>query len=167
MKIIKKYIILSSFVCLIICDLCSCTLVNNLLGPVRNEEKNLTIYTVRNYMTYEYMNKVAIGISLDRSEVNDELKIKIKDEEHWRLSIDSSKIILEGKFETFAWYDDTLYILCNNKYYEFDIADYQMPNEFDEDGNPIIEYEMPEYNKDEFVSKYPNYNDFDWEKFNE
>ena len=69
--------------------------------------------------------------------------------------------MLKGKFEKVGWNDDKLYILSDDKYYEFDINSYEIPKNYN--GSSLeTAYSLKEYSKSQFEKNFKNFDSFDW-----
>lgn len=126
--------------------------------PKYIDEESLVIYTGRNAISYIYQDKVKVTINYN--DRDDWLRLRTRmGEEYWYYD---SITILSGTFERVGWYDDNLFILMNEKYYSFDIDEYEVPP-LDEDGEPQNpDYELKEYSESEFKKLYPDYESYDW-----
>lgn len=102
---------------------------------------------------YTYQDKVRIEIDRIMDEKNSKLIVRTKQD--W----DSSYTVLSGEFEKVGWHDDVLYIMSDYKYYSFDINSYVYPQNIN--NNPPV-YEMLEYSYSEFITLFPNYQEYHW-----
>ena len=146
-KYIKFNTIFLIIVTIISTSGCS-TILNSLTSEVVPDEE-LVICEGRSGDSYAYSEKVKVII--DSS--GDVLQLKFDAEDTY------SYTILSGYFERFAWHDYKIFILMDEKYYVFDINDYQFP---EDDEEP--EYELKEYSESEFIDMYPQYKTFKWIK---
>ena len=144
----KIKLILLLIIATILCTSGCSTILNSLTSEVVPEE-DLVIYPGRSSASYVYSDKVCVV--MDTS--GDLLQVKLDAEGTY------SYTILSGYFKKFAWHDYKIFILMDEKYYVFDINDYQFP----EDGEEP-EYELKEYSESEFIDMYPQYKTFKWIK---
>ncbi len=112
-------------------------------------EKNLVIYYTIDSTVYEFSQKVIVDVSRS-SYYDDGLSIHIS-------SYRPDESILSGNFDKIGYNDDVIFILMDDTYYSFDIANYDVS-----DGREG-EYELVEMTTAEFIEKYPDYEDFDWD----
>lgn len=146
-----------------IVNLCSCDLLDELIGPHKIEEQNLEVYSTRNSTSYLYMDKVEVAHTRNNGEYTDSLILRIGED---ITSTDGNYVILSGKFDSVGWNNNVLYIYSDNNYYVFDIENYNVPEKnIDKDKGQSPDYELLKYTKDEFVKKFPNYKDFYWNEF--
>ena len=144
----KIKLILLLIIATILCTSGCSTILNSLTSEVVPEE-DLVIYPGRSSASYVYSDKVCVV--MDTS--GDLLQVKLDAEGTY------SYTILSGYFKKFAWHDYKIFILMDEKYYVFDINDYQFP---EDDEEP--EYELKEYSESEFIDMYPQYKTFKWIK---
>ena len=145
----KIKLILLLIIATILCTSGCSTILNSLTSEVVPEE-DLVIYPGRSSASYVYSDKVCVV--MDTS--GDLLQVNLDAEGTY------SYTILSGYFKKFAWHDYKIFILMDDKYYVFDINDYQFP---EDDEEP--EYELKEYSESEFIDMYPQYKTFKWEKY--
>ena len=123
-------------------------------------EEDLAVSRGIDSKSYEYSEKVRL--SMCNEPYDDELEIRINIENQDTYASPSYPI-LSGKFEKFAWNDYKLYVVMNTDYYVFDIAKHTVPP-YSESAD--YTYELLQYTKDEFISLYPNYKNFNWKTSN-
>lgn len=123
---------------------------------IENESQSLDFYRIDDVKYYVYQQKVAVTMDGD----NDSLDVRTgKYRDNWLN--DSSENVLKGNFEKVAWNDDKLYILSDNKYYEFDINSYEVPKYYN--GNSLATaYSLKEYSKSQFEKTFKNSYSFYW-----
>lgn len=121
-----------------------------------DESKSLDYYDIDDVKYYVYQQKVAVTMNGD----NDSLDVRTgKYRDNWLN--DSSENVLKGKFEKVGWNDDKLYILSDDKYYEFDINSYKIPKNYN--GSSLeTAYSLKEYSKSQFEKNFKNFDSFDW-----
>lgn len=134
-------------------------IVYSIYSPQEVPEENLTIYSNRDEVIYEYQDKVALTMPCSDDDIDTLCLRTDKSAVSW---INCGTTILKGKFEKIGWYDDTLFIFYDSVYYVFDIDEYEIPP-LDEEGNlQEPDYELKEYSESEFKENYPEYESFDW-----
>lgn len=138
-----------------VCLMSGCSvLLNELLGPKEYPEEGLIVYTHRDVCKFEYSKKVAV--ILFTQPYDDTLRIRPNDkyDENW---MNTEKKLLEGYFDKVAYHEGKIFILCNEKYYMFNVDTYVYSDEY-----YYPEYEFKEYTKEEFEKQYPQQEYFDW-----
>lgn len=125
--------------------------------PVEISDQNAICYEAIDSVTYVYKNNVRVRLTT--MENSDSLCLN-NDPNSTDAINDVWPSVLTGYFDIVRWNNDKLYIHYDNKYYEFDINSYNMPpvDEYGEPQKPT--YELIEYSEDDFVKKYPDYNDY-------
>lgn len=166
-KIIIKVITLV-FLLSIISSFTACSyLIDSLLEEYYPEEE-LLVTSGRNCADYIYSDKVHIRLLYNEKDHDDSLSLKIVDDEDW---IYNTYEALVSDFTEVAWKDYMLFIRVEDIYYTFDIKSYGLPNQDDLPKNKkgeilydeiVPEYDLREYNKHEFIKKYPDYKDYEW-----
>lgn len=133
------------------------------MNPVEVPEMELLKYYNRDGFCYVYSDKVAISRSYSNSN-SDELLLKIDaDIDTWYGQRYASECVLSGEFENFVRNDYEIIILMSDLYYVLNIEQYEVPT-LDDDDTEKVEYELNEYNENEFKELYLNWESFDWEQ---
>ncbi len=127
------------------------------LSESRVESENLKIFSAKDYTSYEYSDKVVVILS--DNDNNDSLSLATTEDDDWWYK---KKEVLSGRFDKVSWNDYILFINMEEKYYTFDINEYEIPSLDGESSATDIDYELKEYSETEFITAYPNYNSFDW-----
>lgn len=118
--------------------------------------KSLDFYRINNAQYYVYQQKVAVTMNGN----NDSLDLRTgRYRENWLNN--SSENVLKGNFQKVAWNDDKLYILSDDKYYEFDINSYEVPKNYDGNSSKLT-YTLKGYSKSQFEKNHKNSDSFDW-----
>lgn len=125
-------------------------------SDVSDINKSLDFYRINNAQYYVYQQKVAVTMDGD----NDSLDLRTgKYRENWLNN--SSENVLKGNFQKVAWNNDKLYILSDDRYYEFDINSYEVPKNYDGNSSKLT-YTLTEYSKSQFEKNYKSSDSFDW-----
>jgi hypothetical protein len=122
-----------------------------LIREVKDESVGFSIFSPPFAELYTYSDKLEVYMSTEKGADTLSINCGIEDKKHW-------KEILSGDFISSVWNDYKYFVFCDNVYYEFDIKNYNIPKDFDEDAK----YELKEYSKDEFAKAYPDYETFNW-----
>ncbi len=150
-----KKILISAFLILTVATILTFS------GCIGNNTDDMTVYEIPTQECvlqvdigseiYTYSDKLEVYMTTDDYADTLSINCGTEDKKHW-------KEILSGDFISSVWYNYKYFVFCENVYYEFDIKNYNIPKDFDED----VKYELKEYSKDEFAKAYPDYETFNW-----
>ena len=168
----KKYVtLLLTIICILFSvALTGCDFEEDILGSMvtsQDSREELKYSAGKNVQNYEYSEKVLVTIS-DHNDDKIQLNDGFGNYENYGLENNS---ILSGHFDKVAWNDYKLFVCMDEKYYCFDIKNYEVPNKAtaptDKDGEVCYNqikptYDLKQYSEKEMKELYPTYEEFEW-----